>query len=111
MHAHPSLFWAPRLLAVLVCVFLSMFALDAFTPGKALPAAIGDFLIHLMPAAVLAAFVALTWKRPIWGAVAFLAAGTFYAASAWSHPSWVLLISGPLWLVGTLFLLSRQVAR
>jgi hypothetical protein len=111
MTAHSGFFWAPRVLAALVCVFLSLFALDAFAGSKSLAEALRDFLWHLVPVGVLAIFVALAWRRPIVGAVAFLVAGTLYVWFAWAHPSWILVISGPLWLVGLLFLLSPRARR
>ena len=111
MREHPWLYWTPRALAVLICLLLASFALDAFTPGKTLLERIGDFLVHLLPAAILAALVALAWRRPALGAAVFLAAGTLYAAAAWSHTSWILLISGPMWLIGVLFAVDyRAVA-
>ena len=111
MRARSTLLWAPRVLAVLVCLFLSSFALDAFAPGKTVAEATGDLLSHLAPVAILAVLVAMAWRWPAVGAATFLAAGTLYAAAAWSHPAWILLISGPMWLIGILFAVGYRVAR
>ena len=40
------LIWTPRVLGVLVCAFLSLFALDAFSGGRSFAEALPDFLIH-----------------------------------------------------------------
>ena len=50
--------WTPRVLGVLVCAFLSLFALDAFSGGKSLVEALPDFLIHIAPMALLPAATA-----------------------------------------------------
>jgi hypothetical protein len=40
------LLWSPRILGVLVSMFIGMFALDAFNEGKPLLLALPNFLIH-----------------------------------------------------------------
>ena len=99
--------WAPRLLAAAVSLFLAIFSLDAFggatTFGEALP----DFLIHLIPAAIVLAVVALAWHREWIGAV------TFFTDGGWRMP-WRLAhirrgspsISGPLLMVAALYALE-----
>ena len=66
--------WAPRLLGVATCLFIGMFALDAFSEDKPLGEAVGDFAVHLIPAAVLLVIVALSWRCP-WVAAALPLAG------------------------------------
>ena len=100
------LLWSPRVLGVLMAFFLSLFALDAFSEGKPLVQAVGDFVIHLAPAAVLAAIVALSWRWEWVGALTFVALAVAYAASVTSHIDWIFVISGPLLLVGVLYFCS-----
>jgi hypothetical protein len=95
--------WAPRVLGVALCLFLGMFALDAFSEGKGW-AALPDFVIHLLPALVLLAVVVASWRHPWIGGTTFLLLAVGYAMAAWSHPQWILVISGPLTFVGVLFL-------
>ena len=97
------LLWVPRVLGVAVCLFLGMFALDAFSERKGL-AAVPDFVIHLLPSLVLLAVVAASWRHPWIGGITFLLLAVGYAMAAWSHPAWILVISGPLTFVGVLFL-------
>ena len=105
------LLWVPRVLGILAGLFLGLFALDAFSEGKPLVQTLPDFIIHLAPAAVLFAVVALAWRRAWIGAAAFLGLALAYAASNLSRPDWILTISGPLVIVGALFLWSwRQHA-
>ena len=100
------LLWMPRVLGILAGLFLGLFALDAFSEGKPLAQALPDFIIHLVPGAVLLAVVALSWRWPWVGAAAFLGLALAYAASNTSRPDWILTISGPLAIVGALFFWS-----
>ena len=59
--------WAPRALGVLVSA-LALFALDAFAGGRG-PAALPEFFIHLVPALILLAVVAASWRHPWVGAL------------------------------------------
>ena len=101
------LLWSPRILGIAVSLFLSLFALDAFERGKPVAWVLTDFAIHLVPAAVVLAIVALSWRRPWIGGVAFVLLG----AKRMGRPSGFastgfLPISGPLLTAGALFLLS-----
>jgi hypothetical protein len=103
---HLVLLWCPRLLGIAVGVFLGLFALDAFAPGKPLDRALTDFAIHLVPAALVLGIVALSWRRPWFGGVAFVLLAAAYALTVRFRLDWVLAISGPLLTVGLLFLWS-----
>jgi hypothetical protein len=98
------LIWTPRVLGVLVCAFLSLFALDAFSGGKSFAEALPDFLIHLAPTAVLLVVVGLSWRWEWVGGVVFTGLAVAYAYMARRHLSWIPTISGPLLIVGVLFL-------
>ena len=99
------LLWAPRVFGIVVSLFLALFALDAFSVSRPLIASSVDFLIHLVPAMLVCIAVIVSWRRPAIGAAAFVALAVGYAALA-QRVDWVLVISGPLLVVGVLFLLS-----
>ena len=103
------LLWSPRILGILVGFFLSLFAWDAFETGKPLARALTDFAIHLAPAAVVLAIVALSWRRPWIGGVAFVLLAAVYALGVSFRLDWILAISGPLLTAGVLFLWSWRV--
>jgi hypothetical protein len=94
------LHWTPRILGVLLTLFLAAFALDAFSEG---PMAV---VIHLLPAALVGLVIAAAWRKPILGAVAFAALAVGYALMVPSRPDWILAISGPLGLTALLFAVS-----
>jgi hypothetical protein len=98
--------WAPRVLGIALCLFLGMFALDAFEEGKAWWRSIPDFLLHLIPSFLVLAFVAISWRREWIGGYGFLGLALAYAVLVRFRVDWVLTISGPLLVVGLLFLWS-----
>jgi len=99
--------WGPRVLGVLVSIFLALFALDAFRPSQSVLEALPDFSIHLIPAVAVMVLVIVSWRREWIGGLAFIGLAIVYALSVGSrHVDWVLLISGPLLTVGALFFWS-----
>lgn len=92
--------WTPRVLALLIGLFLALFAFDA--------AGGFDLLMHLAPVAVVALVVAIAWRREWIGAVAFTALALGYAFIARDHLSWVGVISGPLLAIAALYVLSAM---
>lgn len=109
-------YWAPRISAMLFILFLAMFSLDVFEEGKSWrEIAVGMFM-HNVPALALLAVLIISWKREIVGGVTFILAGILYIAMAvagvskngfeWYMVSWFLVISGPAFLIGGLFLVA-----
>jgi hypothetical protein len=97
------LLWVARVSGILVAVFLGLFALDAFD-GRSFVAALPAFAIHLIPSFLVLAVVAVAWKLEWVGAIAFLGLAVAYAVMVRGRVDWVAVISGPLALVGVLFL-------
>jgi hypothetical protein len=102
--------WAPRVLGILVSGFVGLFALDAFRAGRPLVEDLPEFGMHLLPSALLAVVVAVAWRRPWIGAAAFLLLAAAYALTVPGRLDWILVISGPLFLVGMLYLWSARTA-
>lgn len=112
------IYWTPRILSIIFILFLAMFSLDVFEPGKRAQEILIGLLIHNVPIFLLAAVVAISWKREIVGGITFIAAGLFYIAMVaagaakngfeWHMLTWFLAISGPAFLVGGLYLVSWQ---
>lgn len=101
------LLWSPRILGVAVSLFIGLFALDTFSQGESFFEVLPDFVMHLIPAFVLLALVAASWRWEWIGGVAFIGLAVLYATTiARGHLDWMLVISGPLMAVGALFLWS-----
>jgi len=110
------IYWAPRILSIIFVLFLVIFSLDVFEPGKSVQEILISLFIHNASVFLLAAAVAISWKREAVGGITFIAAGLFYTAMAaagvakngfeWHMLTWFLAISGPAFLVGGLYLVS-----
>lgn len=102
------LFWAPRILGIIFCLFISLFALDAFSGDAPLLEKFMGFLIHLLPTAVLIAVLTISWKWPLPGGIIYILLGAFYLISANRfHWSAILLVAGPAFLTGLLFVAGK----
>jgi hypothetical protein len=97
--------WMPRIAGIAMTLFLALFALDAFN-GRSFVQALPGFLIHLIPAFLVLAVVALAWRVPLVGATAFTLLAIGYAVMVKGRADWIAVISGPLVLVALLFLVS-----
>jgi len=100
------LYWSPRVLGILFALFLSMFALDVFGEGYGFWGTILALLIHLIPTWIVVVALAIAWRWEWVGALLLIAAGLYYALTTLNHPDWILVIAGPAFLVGGLFLLN-----
>ncbi len=94
------LLWTPRILGILVAMFIGLFALDAVEEG------IVPFLIHLAPALGLLLIVSVAWRWEWVGAALFIGLAVLYSVNASDRLDWILTIAGPLFLVGLLFFWS-----
>lgn len=99
------LYWLPRILMIAFILFISVFALDAFDGTQSVLNKVGDFLIHLIPSAVLVILLVISWKREWIGGIFFFLLGVFYIIIAWGKFPLItyISISGPLFLVAILF--------
>jgi hypothetical protein len=107
--------WVTRGTGILLFLFVSMFALDAFEDGKPISQQVFAFIIHMLPAlALLAVVIAGFWYEIFTAAVLLILAG-LYAMTSLQHPDWILGISGPLLMVSILnfscYLLKRKISR
>ena len=105
------LFWTPRILGILFTILLSLFAFDVFEGNYGFWQTIGALLLHLIPAFILAIVLIIAWRWELVGAVVFIAFAVFYVGMSvsWGHFPLIaiLFISGPLLLIGILFLLNH----
>jgi hypothetical protein len=100
------LLWAPRILGILMALFLALFALDAFKDGARFRESLLAFAIHLAPALVLMAIVALAWRWEWIGALAFIGLGAAYMVIVRGRLDWMLVISAPLLAIGACYFWS-----
>ena len=99
------LFWTPRILRIPFAAFVSLFALDVFGEGYTFWETIVALAMHLIPTAVILVALTIAWRWEWVGGLLFIALGALYILIfPQGHWSAYLVISGPLFLVGILFL-------
>ena len=80
-----------------------MFALDVFSEGYGFGETILALLIHLVPTFIVIISLVIAWRWEWVGAILFIAVAFLFLVSSGGE-SWV--ISGPLFLIGILFLFN-----
>ena len=110
--------WMPRILCILAILFISIFAADAFGPGRSLAEQLGDFILHLIPSFVLLIILLVAWKWELAGGILFLVIGLGLSPFIYrlnynmNHSAWmsfliILMITVPFIIVGALFIMSH----
>jgi len=89
-------------------MFLSLFALDVFSEGYGFWETILALLIHLVPVYIVVIVLVIAWRWEWVGAIIFIVLALFYLVWSWERFHWnaYLVISGPLVLLGVLFLFN-----
>jgi hypothetical protein len=97
--------WAPRIAAILIIFFVSLFSLDVFGMDGTPLELLAGFLIHSLPSIFMILMLLLAWRRPVVGFIAFLLAGLFFLRFVIFdlNLGHFLLFSGPLLLISALF--------
>jgi len=103
------IYWTPRVLSILFILFLMLFSLDVFD-GASGPweIALGLFM-HNIPALILLIILMISWKHEIVGGITFILAGLLYIVSSITRNQfgwWFLIIAGPAFFIGILFLIG-----
>jgi hypothetical protein len=98
--------WAPRVAAILIIFFVSLFSFDVFEMKASPLELLGGFLMHNIPSIGMLVLLIFAWKRPGVGFVAFLAAAAlfaiFFVRGIYSLPNLLLFVL-PILLVAFLF--------
>jgi hypothetical protein len=102
-----TMFWSPRIAAILFALFISLFALDVFQEDMKAGEVIVGLLIHLIPTFVMAIAIILAWRWEWVGAVVFAGWAVLYITIARDfHWSVYAIIAGIPFVIGTLYLLD-----
>lgn len=107
--------WVARVWGMIYALMLAGGWLDEMRarnePGNSdLPAIIAfdryAILTHLLPLAILIAGIAIGWKRPLWGAIAFGIYAALGVIAVWGEWIYIPLVSGPSLLIAALYVWS-----
>lgn len=66
-----TLFWLPRILSILLCLFIFSFSLDVFEEGISLQDALIGLFMHNIPNFVVIFMTFLGFKNALYGALGF----------------------------------------
>lgn len=113
------IYWLPRALCIVAILFVSMFALDSFQPGRSIWEQLQAFAMHLIPSFILTIFLVIAWKWELIGGVLFLLIGLGLSpviymhnfrmnGSVWMSLSVLGMITLPFIIVGILFILGGK---
>jgi len=109
--------WVPRILCILIIIFLGVFASDAFVAEHSMFQQVSDFLIHLVPSLILLLLLIIAWKRELIGGILFTILSLVMSPFLYSmnyeqnHNIFmslgvILIIALPILLTGILFIIS-----
>lgn len=103
------LYWTPRILGIIFILFLAVFALDVFIPGKSIDYYVPALFMHLIPNFILAAVLILAWKHEKIGGTLFILLALAFTIFFKTYTMFInfLMISFPVFLIGGLFLLHN----
>jgi len=103
--------WAPRVAAILIIFFVTLFSFDVFAMEATPLELLGGFLMHNIPSIGMLVLLIFAWKRPVLGFVAFLVAAAlfslFFVRDISALPT-LLLIVLPILLIASLFYADWQ---
>ncbi len=102
--------WAARVVAIIYIAFISIFAFDVFGEGRGMLATMIGFIICLTPSIVLAIILVFAWRYEKIGGALFIIAGIIFTIffNTYKDIMTFLIISGPVFLVGILFLINSM---
>lgn len=111
------IYWTPRILSIVFILFLMLFSLDVFDEDLSFWETVLGLFMHNIPALILLVVVIISWKYELVGAITFILAGLLYTGicivriimsnpSEWYMLSWSMIIAGPAFLIGILFLIG-----
>lgn len=99
------LYWAPRILSIIMVGFTAIFAFDVFEEGKTAGEIALTLLIHLLPSIVAVAMIIIAWKREQIGGWFFLALAVGFLFMSRFELAGILMVALPTALIGAMFLM------
>ncbi len=100
--------WVPRIIAIAYVLFLLVFTLDSGASG--IWERITAYVMNALPAIVVAACLAVFWRRPKAAGWMFIALAVAFTVwfNAYTRLEQFLIVPLPLLVIGVLFLLVRK---
>jgi hypothetical protein len=67
--------WLPRIICILAIMFISMFAMDSFSPNRSIIQNATEFMMHLFPLFILLVILIIAWNWELIGGILLSIAG------------------------------------
>ena len=101
-------FWTPRVICILFALFLVIFSFDVFEGAHGFWDIALGLLMHNLPTIGLFVTLYFTWRREWIAAIIFPAIGVAFDVAFWGKGPLLnyILLTGPLFLLGILFLVN-----
>ena len=110
--------WLPRVICILAILFVSMFAMDSFSPGNTIWQNTTALLMHLIPSFVLLIILIVAWKWELTGGILLTVAGLAWCTfvfvinlrrthSVWAALMIITMLGLPFVLAGVLFIYNH----
>lgn len=107
--------WLPRIICLLAILFISMFALDSFSPNRTIMQNATEFGIHLIPSFILLVILIIAWNWELIGGILLTIAGLAWCTfvfvinlrrthSAWAGLMIMAMLGLPFVVAGILFI-------
>lgn len=109
------IYWTPRVFSIMLVLFLTIFSWDVFGEQLGVWQTVLGLFIHNIPALLLAVVVWISWKHEIVGGVGFILGGIAHMILSVMRETidpWYialsisLILDGPAFLIGILFLVG-----
>jgi hypothetical protein len=100
-------------IGILYALALIIFAGDVFKKDQTVNQAILDLLLHLIPTIIVLFLTLIAHRFPMAGAIFFAVIAIIYIITGWANLHWTahLLIAGPLFVLGLLYLMAYKSAK
>jgi hypothetical protein len=105
--------WSARIIMILAVLFMVMFSTDVFEMEASWKEKLLGFLIHNIPALILALILGIAWKKELAGGILIIIA-TFMMMlkfNAFTSNRGALVIFVPFVVAGLLFIISHFLSR
>ncbi|MBT6690959.1 DUF2964 family protein [Candidatus Parcubacteria bacterium] len=99
-----TLYWIPRVFAIMFTLVVTLFVFDIEQFSW------GALFMHLTPTIAVLIALLIAWKQEMIGGIIFIILGIVYIVMAWGDTPWLsfLAMSGPAFVIGILFLISKS---
>jgi hypothetical protein len=99
--------WSPRILVILAILFMMMFSIDVFEEKAPLGRQLLGFLIHNIPAFILAGLLFVAWKWEMAGGLSLILITIILSIlfRSFTGNPYSLIVISPFFIAGGLFIL------